>query len=223
MGALLLILVASVTQATGNVMTGLAAGSVAVAGLQHLAGVSLIEIQGLATAALIGIKRKSQNPTMGGAKRLYIVLTEDLEEEFLTYALALTTGEFSGAIPLLDGKKFVELEAWYDSTKFDTEMKIGTGFTQSVEFKFLGYYAETVKLSALLYETPVNVIVQGNDDKLYYIGQKYIPMMFEMKGVMPEKGTSRKETTFTAKQDGMLVPVMPLAATVTFEVAPLVA
>ncbi|MPR36534.1 hypothetical protein [Salmonirosea aquatica] len=223
-GVALLMLVATVTVNTGNLMAGLLAGSAATVATQYLTGFTLFELQGHlgATTALIGIKRKTQMLTIGGAKRLYIVLTEDLLNEFLNYDLVKSAGEFTGAIPLVTGKKFVELEAWYDSTKFDTEMKIGGGYTQSLEFKFLGYNAETVKLSGLLYETPVNFIVQGNDDKLYYIGQKYIPMMCEMKGTMPEKGTARKETTFMAKQDGMQVPIMPLGPAVTFDVTPLV-
>lgn len=225
MGAIaLLVLVATVTVSTQNLMAGLVAGSVATVAVQQLTGFSLFDFSGglAATLALSGIKRKAQTLTIGGAKRLYIVLCEDLEEEFLTYELLKTAGEFAGTIPLVTGKKFVEVEAWYDSTKFDTEMKIGGGFTQSVEFKILGYGSEGAKLSGLLLETPVNVIVQGNDDKLYYIGQKYIPMMFEMKGTMPEKGTARKETTFMAKQDGMQVPIMPLGDAVVFDTTPLV-
>lgn len=172
---------------------------------------------------LVGLKRKCNKVTMGGIKRLYIVLTEDLASEFITFELALSTGEFAGAIPLVAGKKFVEIEAWYDSSKIDGEMKTGSGFTQGMEFKVLGYDKDIVKLKALLYETPVNVIAQGNDGQLYYLGQKYIPLMFDAKLVVPEKGTARKEVTFSAKQDGFTAPVFPLAATVTFEVTPLAA
>lgn len=206
-----------------NLPLSLVAMSTTAAAITRFLGLSIWYSEGLACTALVGLKRKCQSPTMGGAKRLYIVLTEDLVSEFLTYDMAKTTGEFAGPIPLVETKKFVEIEAWYDSTKFDTEMKIGAGFTQSIEFKVIGYDKDIVKVMSLLYEAPVNVVVQGNDDKLYWLGQKYIPMMFESKGVLPEKGTARKEVTFTAKQDGMQVPVFPLAAAITIEAAPLVA
>jgi hypothetical protein len=222
MAALLLLFAATVTLATDNPATGLISASAVYLGFQSWTGISLFDINGvISCTAIVGIKRQCQTLTIGGAKRLYIVFTEDLETEFLTYALAKSAGKYTGAIPLKSGKKFIEVEAWYDTTKFDTEMKIGAGFTQGLEFKFLGYNAEIVKFSALMYETPVNFIVQGNDDLLYYIGQKYIPMMVEMKGVLPEKGTARKEATFTSKQDGMQIPVFPLDAGVTFAVEPL--
>lgn len=221
-GALVMI-AASVTLASGNLIAGLAAASAVAFGVQHLTGFALVDMaDGAFTTALTGIKRKPQTLTIGGSKRLYIVFCEDILTEFLTYELAKSSGKYTGAIPLVTGKKFIEVEAWYDTTKFDTEMKIGAGFTQSIEFKILGYNDEIVKFSSLLYETPVNLIVQGNDDKLYYVGQKYIPIMLEMKGTMPEKGTARKEATFTGKQDGMQVPVFPLDPTVTFAVEPLV-
>jgi len=209
--------------ATGNPFAAIAAASTINFAAQKAAGHSLFDQNGVASCtALVGLRRQCQTLTIGGAKRLYIVLAEDIATEFLTYELAKTAGKYTGAIPLVDTKKFIEVEAWYDTTKFDTEMKIGAGFTQSLEFKLLGYNDVIVKLAALLYETPVCVIVQGNDDKLYFIGQKYIPMMFEMKGVLPEKGTARKEATFTAKQDGLMVPVFPLDSAVTFAVEPLV-
>lgn len=220
----LMLVASAVTLATSNLIVGLVAASLAMAGVQHLTGSSFLDISGVASCnALVGVKRQCQKLTIGGAKRLYIGLCEDLESEFLNYELAKSAGKFTGAIPLITGKKLIEVEAWYDTTKFDTEMKIGAGFTQSLEFKILGYNAEIVKFSAMLYETPVFMIVQGNDDQLYFIGQKYIPMMVEMKGTLPEKGTARKEATFTAKQDGMMVPVFPLDSTVTFDVEPLVA
>lgn len=216
----LVLLTAATTFFTNNLLVGLAAASI----VSYAVGSSGFDISGVASCtALVGVKRRCQELTIGGAKRLYIALCEDLASEFLTYDLAKSAGKFTGAIPLVVGKKFIEVEAWYDTTKFDTEMKIGAGFTQSLEFKILGYNADIVKFAANLYETPVCMIVQGNDDQLYFIGQKYIPMMVEMKGVLPEKGTARKEATFTTKQDGMMVPVFPLDSTVTFEVEPLVA
>lgn len=221
---LAILMIGAVTLAlSGNVLLAVGAMSVVAAAISSFLGVNIWHVEGLACTALVGLKRKCQSPTMGGAKRLYIVLTEDLVSEFLTYDMAKTTGEFAGPIPLVATKKFIEIEAWYDSTKFDTEMKIGAGFTQSIEFKVIGYDKDIVKVMSLLYEAPVNVVVQGNDDKLYWLGQKYIPMMFESKGVLPEKGTARKEVTFTAKQDGMQVPVFPLDAALTIEAAPLVA
>lgn len=219
----LLITVLTVTAVTQNPVTGLAAATVVGTAMQYFGNISFFEAGLAMCSPLVGLKRQCQKPSMGGAKRLYIALTEDILEEFLTYEIALTVGKFSGVIPMVTGKKWVEIEAWYDTTKFDTEMKIGGGFTQTLEFKTKGYNAEIVKLMTLLYETPVNAIVQGNDDDLYYLGQKYIPLMFESKGVMPEKGTSRKEVTFTAKQDGLQVPVFPLDATVTFDIVPLAA
>ena len=219
----LIILAAAVTWLTDNPLAGFLAASAGAWTMEHFAGLSILPDDAAYCSPLVGLKRKCQSPTMGGAKRLYIVLTEDLESEFLTYELAKTMGQFTGEIPLVTGKKFVEIEAWYDTTKFDTEMKVGGGFTQSIEFKVIGYDKDIVKLTALMYEAPVNVVVVGNDDKMYWVGQKYVPMMFEAKGVMPEKGTSRKEVTFTAKQDGLQVPIFPLDSTVTLDVTPLLA
>ena len=191
---------------------------------QYATGVSLYSQDNtLFCTALIGSKRKCNQITTGGIKRLYLALCEDIQTDFLTFNLALTAGEFSGAIPLVPTKKFVEVEAWYDTSKVDGEMKAGGGFTQGLEFKILGYDKDIVKFQTLLYETPVNAIVQGNDDRLYYLGSKYIPLIFDCTMVIPEKGTARKEVTFKAKNDGFNHPVMPLSSTTTFEVTPLVA
>ncbi|MDR6195914.1 hypothetical protein [Siphonobacter sp. SORGH_AS_0500] len=194
--------------------------------LQKVTGISLVEagFSGLAfTAPLIGLPRKAQNPQLGGSKRLYLVLTEDLEKEFIQYSDVLTTGEYNAPIPLLAGKKFVEIEAWYDTTKWDTGMKPGAGFTQSVEFEVLGYNKDIAKLMALLYETGVNVIAQGNDDTLIYLGQKYVPLMFEVAAQSPVKGNAQKKVTFKAANEGFMVPAMPLGPLATFAVTPLVA
>ena len=191
--------------------------------LQYFTGADLYSNENfLYCTTLVGIKRKCNVVTMGGIKRLYIVLTEDLLSDFLTFNLAMTVGEFTGAIPLVVGKKFIEIEAWYDTSKIDGEMKSGAGFTQGIEFKVLGYDKDIVRLQTLLYETPVNVIAQANDGILYYLGQKYVPLMFDAKLVIPEKGTARKEVTFMAKQDGFNTPVFPLNSAVTFDVTPLV-
>lgn len=222
-GLVLVLVAALVADATGNVIAGVCSIPIGAVGFQFATGISLFDAKGVAMCtALVGLKRKCQKPQMGGSKRLYLVLTEDLSEEFLNYDLAKSAGEFDGAIPLKATKKFVEIEAWYDTTKFGSEMKTGSGFTQDMEFKVLGYDKDIVKLMALLYETPVNAIAQGNDDSLYYLGTKYVPLMFDAKAVIPEKGTSRKEVTFVAKQDGLLVPAFPLSADTTFEVTALV-
>lgn len=217
--AALLLIAAGLSLATGNVVFGLAIAGVFSFVAQSLGNFSLVDMYGVAgCTALTGIKRRCNVQTIGGAKRLYIALTEDIATEFLTFDLAKTAGEYAGAIPMVVGKKWIEVEAWYDTTKFETEMKLGAGFTQSIEFKILGFNKEIVKFMSLLSDTPINLIVQGNDDQLYYIGQKYIPIMLESKGILPEKGTSRKEATFTGKQDGMQVPAFPLASTATFPV-----
>lgn len=191
-------------------------------GLQLVTGLSLENPAGMFfTTPLTGIKRKSQNPQLGGSKRLYIILTEDILNEFIDYELIKNSGKYSGAIPLAAGKMAVEIEAWYDTLKWDGEMKIGAGFTQGIEFDILGYDSDISRLMTLLYETPVNIIVQGNDNSLYYLGNKYVPLMFEAKYGTPPKGTERKKATFTAKNDGYIHPVCPLANTVTFAVAAL--
>lgn len=207
---------------TGNPVFSMFAMLLASVGFQVVTGVTIENPNGMFfTTPLIGIKRKSQNPQLGGSKRLYIILTEDLLNEFIDYELIKTTGQFTGAIPLAAGKMAVEIEAWYDTLKWDGEMKIGAGFTQGIEFDILGYDKDISKLMALLYETPVNLIVQGNDNSLYYLGDKYVPLMFEAKTATPAKGTERKKTTFTAKNDGYIHPVCPLSNTVTFAVAAL--
>jgi hypothetical protein len=159
---------------------------------------------------LIGLQHACQKVILGGARRLYMIYARDLENEFLTYDIARTIGFYEGGIPLKAGKGIVEIEAWYDTTKFDTEMKTGAGFTHSLEFKTLGYEADVTRLISLLVDYPVNAIVEGNDGTKYWIGQKHVPLLFEVKALLPEKGTARKEVTFTAKQDGLSVPIMPL-------------
>jgi hypothetical protein len=224
MAAALFLLCAFVTLFTGNVMAGVASMPVAAAGFELITGQPLFELQtsALFASPLIGLKRKVQNPEFGGIKRIYIIETEHLTSEFLNFQVALSAGKFAGAIPLAAGKKFVEIEAWYDTTKIDGEMKPGGGFTQGLEFEVLGYSADIVKLQALLYENPVNCIVTGNDDERFYLGQKYVPLMFETVMTVPVKGTERKKVTFRAKNDGFTCPVMPLDTTVTFDVTPLV-
>ncbi|WP_353721349.1 hypothetical protein [Dyadobacter sp. 676] len=112
---------------------------------------------------LIGLQHKCQGANLGGARRLYMIYARDLDREFLTYELAMHYGSFSGGIPLKPGKGIVEIEAWFDSTKFDSEIKIGAGFTHALEFKHLGYEDDVVRLMAILKDYPVNVIVEGND------------------------------------------------------------
>lgn len=224
MAATLVLVAATVAVATENVVAGLVSAPLLATGFQYVTGHSLFNLQttSLLTVALTGVKRKYQQPQLGGSKRLYLVFTEDLESEFMTYELALSAGKYAAAIPLKASKKFIEIEAWYDTTKWDGEMKPGAGFTQGIEFEVLGYAAEVVKLQAQLYELPVNVIVQGNDGDLYYLGQKYVPLMFEAVAQSPVKGTDRKKVTFRAKNDGYTCPVMPLDATATFAVEALV-
>lgn len=160
--------------------------------------------------SLIGLGHKCNGASIGGARRLYMVNARDLDRDLITYEQAVQYGFFSGGIPLKPGKGIVEIEAWYDSTKFDTEMKIGAGFTHALEFKHLGYEDDVVRLISILKDYPVNAIVEGNDGIKYWLGQKYVPLLFEVKAVLPEKGSSRKEVTFSAKQDGLSVPVIPL-------------
>lgn len=211
---------------TGDVFASALAVPTASLLLQEATGVYLIDanLPAMAFAApLIGLKRKAQNPQLGGSKRIYLIYTEDLVNDFLKYSDALQTGEHNTPIPVVAGKNFVEIEAWYDSTKWDSGMKPGAGFTQAVEFDVLGYDKDIVRLMALLYETPVNVIVQGNDDTLIYIGQKYVPLMFEMAASSPVKGNAQKKVTFKASNEGFTVPAMTLGPLATFPVAPAVA
>lgn len=223
-GFALMAMSALVFMATQNAVAAIVAVPVGAAVFQQVTGVSIIDERGVAMCtALVGLKRSCQTLQTGGSKRLYLVLTEDLTADVATYALAKSTGEMAtGAIPLVATKKFVEIEAWYDTTKLESAMKSGSGFEQSLEFAVLGYNKDIVKLMALLYDAPVNAIVQGNDDSLYYLGSKYIPLLFEAKAVVPAKGNTQKMVTFSAKQDGLSTPAFPLNAAVTFEVTALV-
>ena len=160
--------------------------------------------------ALIGLQHACGNNVLGGSRRLYLIYARDLEAEFLNYELAKTTGFYEGGIPLKAGKGIVEIEAWYDTAKFDSEMKIGGGFSHALEFKHLGYEADVVRLISILKDYPVNAIVEGNDGVKYWLGQKHKPLLFDVKAILPEKGTNRKEVTFSAKQEGLSIPVMPL-------------
>lgn len=218
------LLAVGVAHASQNLVLGLLSVPASQYAVYQLTGFSLVDdrlASALYCTPLIGIKRKCQAPQLGGNKRVFLLLTEDLTSEFLTYELAKTDGEYNDPIPLAVGKTAKEIEAWYDTTKWDTDMKPGAGFTQGCEFDVLGYDSDIVKLAALLYEAPTNVIITGNDNKQYYLGQKYVPLMFEMVGMSPVKGTDRKKATFRAKNDGFTVPVMPLGSGATFTVAAL--
>lgn len=107
------------------------------------------------------------------------------------------------------GKGIVEIAAWFDSTKFDSEMRIGADFTLALDFKHLGYEDDVVQLMSILKDCPVNVIVEGNDGLKYWLGQKHVPLLFDVKSVLPEKGTGRKEVTLTAKRDGQSIVPKP--------------
>ncbi|WP_028668251.1 hypothetical protein [Runella zeae] len=172
----------------------------------------------LAFTPLIGVKRKYQKPELGGSKRLWIIFCDDLENEVVTYDMLVTGGELAGptAIPLATGKKAIEVQAWYDTTKFDFEMKPGAGFTQGFEFKILGINKDNVKFLTRLYEVPVNIVIQGNDDSRYYLGQKHVPFMLEAVGASPEKGNARKDITVRAKNDGLTTMPVPMADDVVF-------
>lgn len=222
-GLALIAVSALVFLVTENAVAAVVAVPVGAAVFQQVTGISIFDENGLAMCtALIGLKRSCQTLTTGGSKRLYLVLTEDLSSDVATFALAKSTGELAtGAIPLVATKTFVEIEAWYDTTKVESAMKSGAGFEQTLEFSVMGYNKDIVKLMTLLYDAPVNAIVQGNDDSLYYLGSKYVPLLFEAKAVIPAKGNTQKMVTFTAKQDGLSTPAFPLNAAVTFEVAAL--
>ena len=100
----LVMVAAAVTVATQNPLMGLAAASLTAVAVEQLFGFSLVDLGGsLNLLAITGLKRKAQTLTIGGAKRLFLALTEDIANEFLTYELAKSTGEYSGAIPLGDG------------------------------------------------------------------------------------------------------------------------
>ena len=224
--ASLLLLVASVVAVAtdGNVVAGMAAAGITATGFSWITGHSLFDPSYagyLQCTTLVGLKRRCQDPSLGGSKRLYIVLAEDLTGDPCTYETAKTTGEIA-TIPLAAGKKFVEIEAWYDTTKWDTEMKAGAGFSQAIDFEYLGYNKDVVKLAALLYETPVNIIVEGNEGSRYYIGSKYVPIMLDMKATSPAKGNAKKQATFSAKNEGYTFPIMPIATQATFQVEALV-
>lgn len=224
-GVFLFFVFATAFIATENAVAAVVAMPIAATVFQKITGVSVFDGRGLVMSiALIGVKRSTQKLNTGGAKKLYIVKTEDLTADVATFALAQSTGEMAtGIIPLVTGKKFVEIEAWYDTTKWDTAMKSGAGFEQGIEFGVLGYNKYIVKLMTLLYDCPVNAIVQGNDGQLYYLGNKDVPFLFEAKGVLPGKGNEKKMVTFSAKQDGLATPVFPINDAVTFEVEALVA
>lgn len=225
MVGILLIVASVVAVATdGNVVAGMAAAGITATGFSWVTGHSLLDdawAGHLFCIPLVGLKRRCNEPSLGGSKRLYIVLAEDLTADPCTYETAKTTGEIA-TIPLAATKKFIEIEAWYDTTKWDTEMKAGAGFSQSIDFEYLGFNKDVVKLAALLYETPVNIIAEGNDGSRYYIGSKYVPVMLDMKATSPAKGNAQKKATFTAKNEGYTFPVMPIASAATFLVEPLV-
>tara|TARA_R110002124_G_scaffold122630_2_gene281191 strand:- start:205 stop:795 length:591 start_codon:yes stop_codon:yes gene_type:complete len=159
---------------------------------------------------IVGLKRSCQKLKNGGTKRIWLLNSMDIEEEFLNYKNILQLGCFSGTVPFRNGAYLIEIEAWYDTGQFGTEMSIGAGFAQSFQFKVLGYNQDILAFTALLNSFPANVIVEGNNNEKFWIGTKYLPMFFEQKGNLPDSGLGRKEVEYAAKRDGMTIPIIPV-------------
>ncbi|MDF7817915.1 hypothetical protein P1X15_09925 [Runella sp. MFBS21] len=176
--------------------------------------------------AITGLRRKC-GPKPGGNKRLYIAPVEYFQDiEFPVYADAVA-GEITGPIPLIStpsAKKFIEIQAAYDTTKWGFASKGKSGnqsFEQNITFDFYGIDKDSVALVARLLNTPCVIIARGNNNTNYFVGSLDVPLEFEINSDSGSKGSDPQKITFTAKNDGFMFPVIPLASTATFAIDPL--
>ncbi|WP_428657565.1 hypothetical protein [Runella sp.] len=176
--------------------------------------------------ALTGLRRKC-GPKPGGMKRLYIAPVEYFQDlEYPTYDDAVT-GEITDPIPLIatpTPKKFIEIQAAYDTTKWGFASKGKSGnqsFEQNITFDYYGIDKDSVSLVARLLNTPCVIIARGNNNINYFIGSLDVPLEFEINADSGAKGSDPQKITFMAKNDGFMFPVIPLNATATFAVEPL--
>lgn len=176
--------------------------------------------------AVTGLRRKC-GPKPGGNKRLYIAPVEYFQDvEFPTYDMAVT-GEIAGPIPLLatpSAKKFIEIQAAYDTTKWGFASKGKSGnqsFEQNIAFDFYGVDKDSVSLVARLLNTPCVIIARGNNNINYFVGSVDVPLEFEITADSGGKGSDPQKISFAAKNDGFMFPVIPLGTLATFAVDPL--
>lgn len=176
--------------------------------------------------ALTGLRRKC-GPKPGGNKRLYIAPVENFQDiEFPTYDDAVA-GEITDPIPLIStpsAKKFIEIQAAYDTSKWGFASKGKSGnqsFEQNIAFDFYGIDVDSTKLVARLLNTPCVIIARGNNNVNYFVGSLDVPLEFEISADSGAKGSDPQKISFTAKNDGFMFPVIPLNATATFAVDPL--
>jgi hypothetical protein len=171
---------------------------------------------------LIGLRRKC-GPKPGGNKRLYLSIVDDFDDvEFPTYDMLATSGKITGTtIPLLAEKKFIEIQAAYDTTKwgFSSKGKIGSqSFEQNATFEINGIDEDSLKLATRFLNRPILLIAKGNNNKMYLVGSIDNPLELEMTGDSGAKGTDPQKITFTAKNDGYMTPPAILDSTVVIPI-----
>lgn len=176
-----------------------------------------------ALLALTGIRRKT-GPKPGGNKRLYLCPIDYLEdEEFPTYDDAVA-GEITDPIPLITGKKFIEIQAAYDTSKWGFASKGKSGnqsFEQNITFDVYGIDKDSIALASRLLNRPCVLIARGNNNINYFVGSIDVPLELEISGDSGAKGSDPQKITFTAKNDGFMFPAIPLSNTSTFAIDPL--
>jgi hypothetical protein len=177
----------------------------------------------LGCLALTGIRRKC-GPRPGGNKRLYLCPVENFQDvEFPTYDMA-TAGEITVPIPVITGKKFIEIQATYDSTKWGFASKGKTGnqsFEQNISFEVSRLDKESIALASRLLNNPVVIIAVSNTGIPFFLGSTEVPLELEIGGDSGAKGTDPTKMTFTCKNDGYMFPAIPLADTAIFAIEPL--
>lgn len=171
---------------------------------------------------LLGLRRKC-GPKPGGNKRLYIAGVEDFDDvEFPTYDMLATSGKITGpTIPLSTTKKFIEIQAAYDTTKwgFSSKGKVGSqSFEQNITFEVNGIDEDSLKLATRFLNRPLLIVAKGNNNKMYLVGSVDNPLELEMTGDSGAKGTDPQKITFTAKNDGYMTPPAILDTTVVIPI-----
>lgn len=171
---------------------------------------------------LIGLRRKC-GPKPGGNKRLYIAVAEDFDDvEFPTYDMLATNGKIIGpTIPLTATKKFIEIQAAYDTTKwgFSSKGKVGSqAFEHNISFEVNGIDEDSIKLATRFLNRPLLIVAKGNNNKMYLVGSVDNPLELEMTGDSGAKGTDPQKITFTAKNDGFMTPPAPLDTTIVIPI-----
>ncbi|MGM9508591.1 hypothetical protein ACS5NO_12720 [Larkinella sp. GY13] len=226
-GLSLIMLSALVTQATGNVVAGVAVIPAVSYGVQALTGFALFDGSGLALGALAALKKPKQgvaNP--GGGRRLFLAPIDMITTDWPTLETIVdgelaTAPTMSAAVvgpPAVAAGTFVEVQVSDNSLKIDHNMKGASGYQSwehAIEVKIAGYSKEQCAAIEKLLNQEVVAVATLNDGQRQVVGASFSGLQFEITHTSGAKGSDRREWTLKAKQDGYMFGCPILADTVT--------